>query len=57
MILGKAECYNYFADEVVIVGKDWPQEFKWDYIGQYFKMALISVVLVGDENGYRLFYT
>ncbi len=31
------ECYNYFADEVVIVGKDWPQEFKWDYIGQVFQ--------------------
>ena len=29
-------CYHDFADEVVIVGKDWPQEFSWDYIGKTF---------------------
>ncbi len=29
-------CYHDFADEVVIVGQDWPQEFSWDYIGKTF---------------------
>ncbi|MDC3392684.1 hypothetical protein OAY17_03690 [Acidimicrobiia bacterium] len=31
------ECYNDFADEVVIVGKEWPQDFSWDYIGKTFQ--------------------
>lgn len=31
------ECYNFFADEVVIVGKDWPAEFSWDHIGKTFQ--------------------
>ena len=31
------ECYKYFADEVVIVGKDWPYDFSWDYIGKTFQ--------------------
>lgn len=30
-------CYRYFADEVVIVGKEWPYEFKWDLIGKTFQ--------------------
>ena len=30
-------CYEYFSDEVVIVGDDWPTEFKWDYIGKVFQ--------------------
>ena len=30
------ECYKDFADEVVVVGKDWPYEFKWDHIGKTF---------------------
>ncbi len=29
-------CYEDFADEVVIVGEDWPEKFSWDYIGQQF---------------------
>ena len=31
------ECYNFFTDNVVIVGKDWPEEFSFDLIGQYFQ--------------------
>lgn len=30
------ECYKDFADEVIVVGKDWPYEFKWDHIGKTF---------------------
>tara|TARA_B110000003_G_C16495499_1_gene475241 strand:+ start:117 stop:908 length:792 start_codon:yes stop_codon:yes gene_type:complete len=31
------DCYKFFSDEVVIVGEDWPYEFKWDYIGKVFQ--------------------
>ena len=31
------DCYNSFADEVIIVGSDWPYEFKWDEIGKTFQ--------------------
>lgn len=31
--------YQDIADEIVEVGKDWPKEFKWDYIGQQFQNA------------------
>ena len=31
------ECYEDLADEVVIVGENWPFEFKWDYIGKVFQ--------------------
>ena len=31
------ECYNFFADEVVVVGDDWPTEFSWDHIGKTFQ--------------------
>ena len=27
-------CYEEFGDEVVIVGDDWPFEFKWDYLSK-----------------------
>jgi hypothetical protein len=30
-------CYKELADEVVIVGEDWPEEFKFEYIGQTFQ--------------------
>ena len=30
-------CYKDIADEVVIVGQDWPQEFKFSYIGEVFQ--------------------
>tara|TARA_B100000497_G_C7671067_1_gene404979 strand:+ start:646 stop:1446 length:801 start_codon:yes stop_codon:yes gene_type:complete len=30
-------CYEDFADEVIIVGKDWPYEFSWDYIQTVFQ--------------------
>ena len=30
-------CYKDFADEVVVVGQDWPKEFQWDYIGKTFQ--------------------
>lgn len=31
------ECYNDFADEVIVVGKDWPKEFSWSHIGKTFQ--------------------
>ena len=33
-------CYEDFADEVITVGEDWPEEFSWDYIGQTFQKGL-----------------
>lgn len=30
-------CYEDFSDELIIVGEDWPQEFKFDLIGKYFQ--------------------
>ena len=29
-------CYKDFADEVVITGEDWPEEFLWEHIGNVF---------------------
>jgi len=34
------ECYQDLADEVVIVGEKWPEEFSWEYIGQVFQEGL-----------------
>lgn len=30
-------CYEDYSDELIIVGEDWPQEFKFDLIGKYFQ--------------------
>lgn len=30
-------CYNSYSDEVVVVGEDWPDEFKFSLIGKYFQ--------------------
>tara|TARA_A100001011_G_scaffold391567_1_gene477291 strand:+ start:36 stop:848 length:813 start_codon:yes stop_codon:yes gene_type:complete len=30
------QCYEDFADEVIVSGGDWPKEFKWDHIGKTF---------------------
>jgi hypothetical protein len=30
-------CYQDFADEVTVVGQDWPYEFNFKIIGQYFQ--------------------
>ena len=30
-------CYEDFAYEVIVSGKDWPYEFTWDYIGKTFQ--------------------
>ena len=30
-------CYEDFADEVVVAGETWPEEFKFDYIGKVFQ--------------------
>lgn len=27
-------CYEDIADELVVTGQDWPEEFRWDYIGE-----------------------
>ncbi|MDA9655642.1 hypothetical protein N9S94_01360 [Candidatus Actinomarina] len=31
------KCYEAIADEVVIVGENWPYEFTWDHIGKTFQ--------------------
>lgn len=31
------QCYKDFADDVVIVGQDWPEEFSFEYIGKTFQ--------------------
>lgn len=31
------KCYEYFADDIVTVGQNWPYEFDWDYIGKTFQ--------------------
>ena len=33
-------CYKDFADEVIVVGEDWPEEFLWDHIGKTFQQGL-----------------
>jgi len=33
-------CYEDFADEVIITGQDWPEEFEWDLIGKVFHEGL-----------------
>ena len=33
-------CYKDFADEVIITGQDWPEEFTWDHIGKTFQQGL-----------------
>ena len=33
-------CYEFFADEVITTGSDWPKEFKWSDIGKYFQEGL-----------------
>ena len=29
-------CYEDIGDELITVGEDWPEEFKWDHIGKTF---------------------
>ena len=41
------KCYEEFADEVIITGKDWPYEFSWEKIGKHFKMDLIKLTEIG----------
>lgn len=30
-------CYNEVADEVIVVGENWPKDFSWDHIGKTFQ--------------------
>jgi hypothetical protein len=32
-------CYEEFADQVIIVGSEWPEVFSWDYIGKTFQQG------------------
>lgn len=32
-------CYEDLADEVIVVGKDWPENFQWDHIGKTFQQG------------------
>ena len=31
------KCFEEIADELIIVGQDWPDSFSWDYIGKVFQ--------------------
>ena len=43
MILERSsECYEDFADEIIVKGKDWPYDFSWDLIGKTFKVVLMQ---------------
>ena len=41
-------CYESFADEVIVTGSDWPTEFKWSDIGKFFQEGLEKTS--GDWN-------
>ena len=41
-------CFNDIADEVIVTGSDWPEEFTWSQIGKYFQQGLIEST--GDWN-------
>ena len=41
------ECYNFYFDQVVTVGEDWPDEFKFDLIGKYFQKVLMKLKVTG----------
>ena len=40
-------CYEEFADEIVIVGNDWPYEFTWIYTAKLFKKDLKKLLVIG----------
>ena len=51
------DCYSDISDEVIIVGENWPIEFKWDQIGKIFQEGFNKST--GDwvfKNGHRLFF-
>jgi len=31
------KCYEFFSDEIIITGQDWPNEFSWEHIGKTFQ--------------------
>lgn len=33
------QCYGEFADEVIVTGQNWPEEFKFSYIGEQFQQG------------------
>ena len=40
-------CYEDFADEVVVTGQNWPYEFSWELIGETFQEGF-------EKNQWRL---
>ena len=40
-------CYKDFADEVIVVGEDWPEEFLWDHIGKPSNKDSINQMEIG----------
>ena len=41
-------CYNCFSDELIVVGEDWPEEFKFSQIGSISNKALINALEIGS---------
>ena len=44
-------CYNALADEVVVVGDDWPLSLTGEFLTEYIKEDLMNVIPLGNENG------
>ena len=40
-------CFNDIADEVIVTGSDWPEEFTWSQIGKYFQQGLNESKVTG----------
>ena len=48
-------CYNDFADEVIVVGKQWKQEFSFDYNNRpKFKILNTFLALLSSLSIYTL---
>ena len=45
-------CYENYADEVVIVGDDFEEEFTWSDIGKMFTKVFKSNRRLGNLDGY-----
>ena len=41
------ECYEDFADEIIVKGQDWPYDFSWDLIGKTFQSGFDEARVIG----------
>ena len=51
-------CYEDFADEVITVGEDWPEEFFMGLYRTNFSKRVGNIYWrLGNQNGSRLFFS